>query len=150
MPDHNYRWIRENPGLAGLLGLGLFVAVPIVVSLLLVFRRRLSWLRLPKLPTSYVNVPTAWDRVAQSFAPGQFVRIRLEDGSWVGGWFADASFVSTFPQSRDIYIESEWAMNDDGSFGDPLPESSGIWLAITDARTVEWIVPKPPENDEEH
>jgi hypothetical protein len=148
IPDHDFRWIREHLGLAGLLGIVLFVLVPIVVSVLLVFRTRLKWLRLPKLPTTYVNVPTAWDRVAQSFAAGQFVRIRLEDGSWVGGWFSDASFVSTFPQPRDIYIESEWKMKDDGSFGDPLPASTGIWLAITDTRTVEWIVPKPLDDEE--
>jgi hypothetical protein len=149
LPDHDYLWIRDNLGLAGLLGLALFVGVPVAVSLLFVFRQRLGWSRLPKLPTTYVNIPTAWDRVAQSFAPGQFVRVRLEDGSWVGGWFADKSFVSTFPQARDIFIESEWSMKVDGSFGDPLPESTGIWLAITDTRTVEWILPRQLEHETE-
>jgi hypothetical protein len=47
--------------------------------------------------------------------------------------------VSTYPHARDLFIEQQYNMDKDGSFGRAVPGSSGVWLAITDQHVVEWI-----------
>jgi hypothetical protein len=86
----------------------------------------------------YRNFPSAWDRAAPG-AGGTFVRVRLADGHWVGGWYSSGSSVSTYPHTRDLFIERQYNMEKDGNFGSPVEGSSGVWLAVTDDLVVEWI-----------
>ncbi len=55
------------------------------------------------------------------------------------------SFVSTYPQPRDIYIQEQFTISADGSIGDRIPNTGGVWLSITDGSIVEWI--NEPEGD---
>lgn len=86
----------------------------------------------------YESTPTAWDLVATSTDAG-WVRVRLGDGVWVGGRFGNNSYFSTYPEPRDLFIEEQYAMTEDGGFQDPLPSSAGVWLAIKDDYQVEWL-----------
>lgn len=86
----------------------------------------------------YESTPTAWDLVATTTEAG-WVRVRLADGVWVGGRFGDSSYFSTYPEPRDLFIQEQYVMSEDGAFGDPLPLSGGVWVAVGDDYLVEWI-----------
>jgi hypothetical protein len=150
---HNFRWVADNLQWAALIALGVFLVIPALIAFVgfgkptVVPSRRWPRLKRPSFSTNFVNIPTAWDRVASRFETAQFVRVRLEDGKWIGGWFATDSFVSTYPEPRDMFIESEWVMSRSGAFIRPVPDRTGVWLAITESRIVEWIgVPAPTDD----
>lgn len=85
------------------------------------------------------STPRAWDHAAFRAFEASFVRIRMEDGRYYGGWFDADSLVSTYPFSRDIFIAVAWNMNEFGEFLEEAPNTRGIWVPITDSCVVEWI-----------
>ncbi|WP_417512460.1 DUF6338 family protein [Microbacterium sp.] len=86
----------------------------------------------------YEGTPTAWDLVTTTTEAG-WVRVRLADGVWVGGRFGNSSYFSTYPEPRDLFIQEQFVMSEDGDFGEPLPLSGGVWVAVRDDYLVEWI-----------
>lgn len=54
-------------------------------------------------------VPKAWDKI---FSSGErfFVIIHMKDGQRVGGFYGENSYVSSYPEIQDIYIESVWKL----------------------------------------
>ncbi len=140
--------LQGNPRRLGLTALGLGIVVPAIVAQVVyggvAFRRpahrRLRWL--PPLPhlrqTPYERTPTAWDRAAVDLC-GHWVRVRLADGKWVGGWYSGNSYVSTYPEPRDIYIEDQHEIAQDGSIGAQIPNTAGVWVPVSDTTLVEWI-----------
>ncbi|MFS0717119.1 DUF6338 family protein [Arthrobacter sp. 1P04PC] len=149
-------FVLKNVGLLGLLVLALLITVPCVVALLIfgtttkvqITRGPLKGRTIPVLTRSYESTPTAWDKEAQRIESGRFVRVRLEDGAWVGGWFSTRSFLSTYPQPRDIFIESQYEMTDDGVFGQKIDGTAGVWLAVTEKCVIEWVASAPSSEDE--
>jgi hypothetical protein len=95
----------------------------------------------------YESTPTAWDLVTTTTDAG-WVRVRLTEGVWVGGRFGDSSYFSTYPEPRDLYIQEQYVMSEDGEFGDPLPLTGGVWVAVRDDYLVEWI--HDPTDETEH
>lgn len=154
--------LAASPMQLGLLVFSLGLVVPSVWAVALYYR--IDWVALPWrwLPApvqrlrvrprrrgGYRNFPTAWDRSAPGLG-GRFVRVRLPDGKWVGGWFSSASSVGTYPHGRDIFIEKQYSMKKDGRFGKEQVDSNGIWLSITDAHIVEWLItPEPTRKESE-
>jgi hypothetical protein len=142
---HNFAFVTSHLAALSIASLLLFVALPAAIAFVVYAVRPVDLVtprgrvRSLRIRHTYVNVPTAWDFVAKNFVASQFVRIRLEDGHWVGGWFSTRSFVSTYPEPRDIYVESEWEMDADGAFIRPLETTTGVWLLIGDSRIVEWV-----------
>jgi hypothetical protein len=99
-----------------------------------------------RLKPLYHPQPTAWDHAARDRG-SCFVRIRTEDGDWVGGYLGTASYVSTYPQPRDIFIVAEWMLNEDGGFVRPIKDSLGVYVPLTGKERVAWLqVP----NDVQH
>ena len=86
----------------------------------------------------YESTPTAWDLVTTTTEAG-WVRVRLADGVWVGGRFGNSSYFSTYPEPRDLYIQEQYVMSENGDFGEPLPSTGGVWVAIRDDYLVEWL-----------
>ena len=78
-----------------------------------------------------------------------FVRIFTEDERWVGGWLGPGSYVSTYPQPRDIFIDVEWKMSGSGDFLEPVPDSLGVFVPLTGKERVTWIAtpPQQPAHD---
>ncbi|PPG10191.1 MULTISPECIES: DUF6338 family protein [unclassified Rathayibacter] len=113
-------------------------------------RRGLGWVRVPAgRATAYESVPTAWDKVAPRMRE-TWVRVQLPDGRRVGGWISVASFASTYPRSRDIYIEEQFEVLPDGAFGARVEGTRGVWLSVPDQSVVEWTEdPAPPAEEEE-
>lgn len=95
-------------------------------------------LRAKLTDSRYESTPTAWDLAATTSDAG-WVRIRLGDGVWVGGRFADNSYFSTYPEPRDIFVEEQYVMSGDGDFLEKVPSSAGVWVAIRDDYLVEWL-----------
>jgi len=150
-----------DPGAAGIRTtaaavLVLGIAVPALLAYLVhgepewkpVHRRAPKWLALPRRTTTQQSIPTAWDKAAPNL--GGWVRIRLADGKWVGGWIGDGSYVSTYPEPRDIYVSDQHDMAKDGTIGAMLPDSAGFWIALQDGDLVEWTnaPPTPPGANE--
>lgn len=69
--------------------------------------------------------PRAWDRLF-SPRPAGMLRAQLQDGSWIGGFFAETSYAAGYPEEpEDIYIEQVYEMRSDGTFVGPAdPEDS--------------------------
>lgn len=142
------------------LGVAVFVgcaAVPTILALLLnlpyrVRRRRegdKGWAHRPWRVERTIRsslIPTAWDEAAAK--PHQrMVRIQFPDGRWVGGFYGPGSFVSTFPQPRDIYISHQYEMDATGKFVAPIEKTGGVWLRISDEHVVEFVWPFYTEDE---
>jgi hypothetical protein len=140
-PLETFNWIETF--VAVFLLIGLPALAGFTTSLRLRFVRRVGSdgevrRRLART-NNYSSVPLAWDHVAGSLGSGQWVRVRTENGTYYGGWFSGRSYVCTYPQPRDIYIETQFYMRPDGTFGHAVPNGAGIWLPVNDKSIVEWI-----------
>lgn len=141
--------VVRTPRTLALLVLLLGVVVPATVAYFLhgaaLWRRPkrtmpklLRWLRIPQLRRNFEPTPTAWDKYAPNRG-GCWMRVRIADGQWVGGWFASNSFVSTYPEPRDVFIEEQHHVDEFGEIGEIVPNSAGVWLALKEGDIVEWI-----------
>jgi Family of unknown function (DUF6338) len=145
-----------HPRRVTLLALGLLVLVPAVLAWLdnqralgrldmPLGRGRRLWLR---YRGRYDPTPTAWD-YAGPLRGSTFIRVRQPDGSWVGGWFGAESFLSTWPEPHDLFIESQWRMTADGQFVERLEGTVGVYVSCPQGVVVEWVdaptdPPAPP------
>ena len=83
---------------------------------------------------------TSWDFAFQPFdgSTGAFVTVVLADGGVIGGVFGDESWVSrspTYPQ--DLYLEEQWALNQDGIPFEPLRPSRAVWISGGSVKSVQ-------------
>jgi len=80
---------------------------------------------------------TPWDRVFTNRQ--RFVRITLKDGGFVGGFLADGSEVSTYPNDQQVFIRNEHLIDQQsGAFGAPI-QSTGLLVNGTEIKVVEFI-----------
>lgn len=87
----------------------------------------------------YHPTPSAWDW-ATSQLTACFVRIRLPDGRFVGGWGGREMFTSTHPEPRDIFLDRQWYLAADGQFTSPVPGGIGLYVAVQEGSVVDWIL----------
>lgn len=99
----------------------------------------MCWSPVRLLPRAHPE-PTAWDRAARDRG-GAFVRIYTEDGHWVGGFLGEGSYISTYPQPRDVFIAQEWRLTSTGRFIEPVANSLGVYVPLTGKERVTWIEP---------
>jgi len=59
----------------------------------------------------------------------------------VAGWYDSKSFISTYPEPHDIYLQSQWTIGKDGTIGERMPRTAGVWVALKENTVVEWIDP---------
>jgi len=97
--------------------------------------RWLEWARLTYDPT-----PRAWDFAFNDIEP-TYVRILTLEGRYVGGWYGNDSFVSSYPEPREIFLEIAHHMHVDGRFGDEVEGSNGLYVRCDDVRLVELVDP---------
>jgi hypothetical protein len=86
------------------------------------------------------SVPTAWDKAA-SVPDNRLVRVQRPGIGWIGGLYAENSYVSTYPQPRDIYISVQMEVSPEGVFGEAVADTDGVWLRINDDDIVEFVKP---------
>jgi hypothetical protein len=97
---------------------------------------RSNWPTWTKL--SYDPTPRAWDWAFTNVEPS-YVRILTTDGRYLGGWYGGASFVSSYPEPREMFIEAAYYMDPSGAFGDEVPGTGGMYVRCDDIRLVEFI-----------
>lgn len=113
--------------------------VPLALGVAVARIRQLPFTRdvLSRL-TSIHPAPSAWDFVfAQRRA--QFVRIRLKDGTLIGGLYSDGSFASSYPEPQDLFLEQAWRLDPNGPFGGPIPRSRGVLVREDSWAVVEFL-----------
>lgn len=137
--------LTQHARLAGATGLTLGIVMPALLAYVIHGRPRVArgnlpkfpWIPWPKSTTGYETTPTAWDWAVRG--GGKWIRIRVTPGQWVGGWFGSQSFVSTYPEPRDIFIEDQHHVDPGGVIGEAVEGSAGVWLAIEDGYVIEWV-----------
>jgi hypothetical protein len=105
--------------------------------------RTLGW-AIPQ--TGYRSVPTAWDWIAPKKSY-KWVRVLNAQGRWVGGWATADTFVSSYPEPRELYIPEQWDLDPEGKFLQRSGATSGVWLSLEGAQVVEWL--EPTDSSEE-
>ncbi|MEV5433425.1 DUF6338 family protein [Streptomyces sp. NPDC052701] len=133
--------VAEHPRAVGLFVLVLVVAVPTSLAW-----AQAHWIR-RRRAALHDHTPTAWDALFQDRG-ACFVRVRLKNGGWVGGWYGARSRASAYPREGDLFLESQYRMGPDGSFGARLPSTGGLYLRAADVDLVEIYEPRrPPQGD---
>jgi hypothetical protein len=56
----------------------------------------------------------------------------------MGGEFAEHSFASGYPESRDLFLERAWKLDEDGGFVAPAEGNAGVLLGGGDVELVEF------------
>jgi hypothetical protein len=127
--------LAEQPRSAGAVGLLLFVLLPAAAA------GALSWWQRRQIPdASYARAPTAWDQMFRERG-SCLVRMRLKDGAWVGGWYGSNSYVSSYPQAPEVFLESAWQLNPDGSFARRTKQTAGLLVRGGDIDILELFEP---------
>jgi len=129
--------LLSHPRAAGLWGLLLVFVVPTVLAVALHGFERNGWndwrWRRGNSP-----VPSAWDWASFRRA-GCYVRIRLKDGRYVGGWLGREAFASMHPEPHDVFIDVQCELDAAGNFLRPLPWAHGMFVNAAEADVVEWL-----------
>lgn len=126
-----------------LLGLSLFLAVPAGAA------AAVSWWRQRRLATGFRATPTAWDHAFHDRGPC-FIRARLSNGGWAGGWYGKDSYASSFPNPGELFLQSAYRMNPDGSFVGKVADNEGIYLRAEGIDALEFLTPPPAEGADRH
>lgn len=122
--------------------------VPFVRAIRVAIRKRAPGWLVNVLPvTGFSSSPTAWDWAAPTKG-NNWVRVLTAQGRWIGGWFSDQSFFSTYPEPRDLYLPEQWILDKNGDFLRPAPGSAGVWLSLEGAQLVEWTQPVNEQTNE--
>ncbi|MYV52518.1 DUF6338 family protein [Streptomyces sp. SID3212] len=128
--------ITKDPSqvrLTALLCLLLIFVVPAITAWIV------SWFEQHNRQGSYQkNTASAWDQLFQN-CPASFVRARLKDGVWVGGWYGDNSFATGYPRPPEILLELCWRMSPDGAFIGPVDGTRGLFINGADIDILEII-----------
>lgn len=86
---------------------------------------------------AYDPTPRALDFAFRSRGPC-YVRILTTTNTWLGGYFGSDSFISSYPEPREIFLESAYRMGTDGRFEEQQP-LTGIYVRCDDVRSIEII-----------
>lgn len=124
----------SHPRATGVMALLLLFVIPIAGALAEYWLRNRGW----RFRLSYDPTPRAWDFAFAGVEP-TFVRLLTSDGKWLGGWYGENSFVSSFPEPREIFIERAHEIKPDGTFGRKQPGSNGLYVRCDDIRAVEIV-----------
>jgi hypothetical protein len=88
--------------------------------------------------------PTAWDWVFGKKDRQGWIRLRLTDGSWKAGRWADA-YASGYGEEPDLYLSNQAILGSDGGFvmdgdtGQPKLMGSGLLIKWSEVRYLELI-----------
>ena len=88
-------------------------------------------------------IPAAWDwRFSSIPRDGMFVMVTLTSGERVAGFFSSNSFASSDVGERDLYIEEEYTVTDQGEW-EARGERVGILISAKEIRYIEFWNPRP-------
>ena len=92
------------------------------------------------------SVPAGWEQLflhSQGALErrGLLLRITLDDGRIVGGFFGQQSLAGYTAHTRDLFLEERWSLDDDDWFQMPVADSRGLWISEGEIRSVEAYAP---------
>lgn len=93
---------------------------------------------LRRVRSSYDPTPSAWDFTFDGLGP-HYVRVLTAEGSYIGGWYGPDSFVTSYPEPHEIFLEVAHHMGPDGTFGAEVDNSKGVYIRCDDIRLVEIV-----------
>ncbi|MER7014468.1 DUF6338 family protein [Saccharopolyspora sp. NPDC000359] len=134
--------LTQNPRLVGLSALLLLVLVPAAAAGIV------SWWQRRRLRATFRSTPTAWDHAFRDRGPC-FVRARLKNGSWIGGWYGTRSYATSFPNAGELFLQAAWRMNQDGSFDARVEGTAGLLFRLEDVEVLELLEPPPRTANQE-
>jgi hypothetical protein len=75
------------------------------------------------------------------------VRITLDDGRVIAGFFGGDSFAAYSTDSQDLFLEERWELDEDAWFLRPAPLSFGLWVPHEHIVSLEVYAPpgNPPD-----
>ncbi|WP_435972096.1 DUF6338 family protein [Streptomyces sp. Qhu_M48] len=120
-PGDVWTVFREHLRATGAAVLGLVFAIPAAAAWCV------SRLERRRLRGTYRSTPTAWDHMFRD-CPPSFVRARLKDGTWVGGWYGSRSYAAFYPHPPGLFLERSYRMKADGTFSSEITRSAGIYV----------------------
>ncbi len=135
---HGLDGLGAHTRLAGAIGLLLLVVIPAALAITetsLSRRRRAA---------AYEPTPTAWDHLFRDQG-GCFIRVRLQDGTWIGGWYGHGANAAAFPHPKDLFLSAQYAMRPDGHFDARMPGTGGVYISADSISFMEILnAPVPP------
>lgn len=101
------------------------------------WRRRLDQVLKEPVP------PTVWDKLFTTIGANgttgeaPFVLVQFNDGSHVGGVFAEGSLALTSPEQQGLYLVNEWILDAEANFQEQIPATRGILIPST--ADIRWV-----------
>jgi len=74
------------------------------------------------------HMPTPWDYVFNK-RELYWIIVHLKDDRRIGGLYGLDSYVTSYPEKQQIYLEDVWLLDKDNRFIKPIPNSRGIILS---------------------
>jgi hypothetical protein len=130
----------DQPRAAALAAILLLIALPAGAAWLV------SWSSSRGSGSTHDSIPTAWDATFCGRGPC-LVRARLKSGKWVGGWYGETSYASSYPENADLYLQSAWAVSGAGRFERPLEQSDGLYIRMDAVELLDFIKVPPLTGD---
>jgi hypothetical protein len=123
IPIHLNNFPAKHPIWYGVSGVIILLVGPIIWPVILtkLFRSKLL------TGTLQIPYPTSWDYFFDKREP-VFILIHLKNGKMVGGYFGTDSYATSFPNEGDIYLQTVYKINNDGTFGNPINDSKGLLI----------------------
>jgi len=87
---------------------------------------------------------SAWDHFFGSNTAA-LVRLTLDDGRVVGGYFGERSLAAYSDETQDLFLEERWELDQDDWFIRPAPSSIGVWLSHEHVVSLEIYDPPPAD-----
>lgn len=124
------------------------VVLPLVISEVGRWWRRSARLRPAALRALRISkahgTPSGWDHFFGSNTAA-LVRITLDDGRVVGGYFGEESLAAFPRKTQNLFLEERWELDGDGWFLRPAPSSLGLWLSHEHVISLEVYEPSPDQ-----
>jgi hypothetical protein len=106
--------------------------LPLLLGIFLGWLSTVWWIDrlLDKIGFGYIDrTPSAWDHAVKE-KRGKYVRVHLKGGKGkLGGVYSIKSLGSINARRPDLFLEEAWLLDEDGNFIEPIPNSSGVWIA---------------------
>lgn len=96
------------------------------------------------------GVPAGWEQLflespGAKGGRGLMLRVTLEDGRVVGGFFGGKSLAGYTVHRRDLFIEERWSFDDKEKwFKEAIPANYGLWISESQIHSIEAYEPSSP------
>lgn len=135
-------------------GFNLFKTWLVIVGYLFISPSILPWILTVLFRSKFIAervkipYPSTWDYFFDN-NNSVFLIVHLNNGDVIGGYWGEDSHAGTYPLNGDLYMEVLYTINDDGTFGEPIPFSKGLLIRKDEYSHIEILeVPQQEEGEE--